>query len=63
VLFRKGHTQSFQPFCHIGAFHVRAGNAEVGINQHFSDPGHADAADADEMNMLNATKHIKSGDG
>ena len=42
---------------HVRAFRVGAGDTKAEIDQHFGDTGHADAADADEVNVLYATEH------
>jgi hypothetical protein len=40
-----------------GSFRVGTGDAEAQIDQNFGDTGHADAANADKMDVLNSTKH------
>ncbi|OIQ72552.1 hypothetical protein GALL_458220 [mine drainage metagenome] len=37
---------------------VRAGHLVAQIDQHFRDAGHADAADADEMDVLDLAEHL-----
>src|ERR1043165_5188441 len=57
VPFFEINAQELQPLRHFGAFQVRAGNVKAGVNQNLCDTGHAYAADAYEMNLLNTTKH------
>src|SRR5712671_6204257 len=55
--FDKLHSHLLEPVGYGRALKISSGNAEAKINQHLSDSGHAYAADANEMNLLNATKH------
>src|SRR5258708_30619516 len=41
----------------VGFLLIRTGHAKPEIRQHFSDARHAYAADADEMNRLEASEH------
>ena len=46
--------QRLQPLRDLELFKSEPGHAEAGVDQHLGDTGHADAADADEMYVLNA---------
>src|SRR6266550_1214098 len=52
------HAQLFQVRSHFGFLLVRARNSKPQIRQHLGDAGHAYAADADEMYVLETTKHF-----
>ena len=49
--------QPGQPLGHRCPLEVRPGNAETQVKQDLSDPAHANAADAYEMNFANLTQH------
>ena len=54
--------QILQVLCHRGFLDIRTGNDTALICQNFCQTGHADAADADEINVLSFLKccHILS---
>ena len=58
VAFREIDTQLLQTISCAGTFRVRARDSKAQIHQHLGDTRHADAANADKMNMLNATEHV-----
>ena len=60
VPFGEFNAHLLQPISHARVFEIGTRHAEAEVDQHLCDAGHADAADADEMNVLNATKHKSS---
>jgi hypothetical protein len=40
-------------------FLIRAGNTETKVRQHFGNARHANAADADKMNVLERSEHTQ----
>ena len=57
VTFRDFCAQLFEVSGDLGLLLIRAGDTETQVGQHLGNSGHADAADADEVNMLKASKH------
>ena len=57
VAFSKFNSHPLQPVGDIRLLGVGAGNAETEIDQHLGDSGHADAANADKMYVLNSSEH------
>src|SRR5204862_214423 len=51
------HAQLFQVRSHFGFLLVRARNSKPQVRQDLSDAGHAYAADADEMYVLETSEH------
>ena len=58
VTFRELNTHLLQTVGDVRLLRVRSGNAETQIDEHFSDTGHSDTADADKVDMLNSSKHF-----
>src|SRR2546423_7405847 len=56
------HAQFFQMCSHFGFFLVRARNPKPQVREDFSDAGHAYAADADEVYVLETSEHLWSAD-
>src|SRR6185369_2007606 len=57
VTFEDLNTHLLQAIRDSGSFEIRSRNTEPEIDEHLGDAGHADAADAYEMNVLNSPKH------
>src|SRR5262249_33208354 len=57
VTFEDLHAQLLQAIGDVGSLQIRSGDTEAEIDQHLRDAGHADATDAYEMDVLNASKH------
>ena len=53
VTFGKLNSHLLQSIGDIGFLRVGAGDTEAQIDQHLGDTGHADAANADKMDVLN----------
>ena len=58
VPFSEIDSHLLQSIRRAGAFRIRARNTEAEVDQHLGDARHADAANADKMNVLNATEHL-----
>ena len=56
--FKDLDTHLLQAVGDVRAFQIGARDAKAEIDEHLGDAGHADAADAYEMDVLNATKHF-----
>src|SRR5436190_17202445 len=53
MTFKDLNAHSLQAIGDSGCLQVRSRDAETKIDQHLGNPGHTDAADADEVNVLN----------
>src|SRR5258708_4014135 len=58
VSFSHFDSQFFQVRGYFGLSLVRARHTEPQVGQNFSDARHADATDADEVNVLETPEHI-----
>ena len=60
MAFRELNAHLLQPISDVRAFEIGAGDTEAQIDEHLRDARHTDAADADEMDVLNSSKHVLS---
>jgi hypothetical protein len=56
--FEDLHTHLLKSISNTRTLQIRAGNVETEIDQHLGNSGHADATDANKVNVLNATEHF-----
>jgi hypothetical protein len=57
VTLNEFNSHLLQAIRYIGFLRVAAGYTKAQIDEHFRDAGHANAANAYEMNVLNSAKH------
>jgi len=58
MALKDGRAMGRQPLRDGREFEIGAGHAIPQFKQHFGETGHADAADADKMNVLGFKKHF-----
>jgi hypothetical protein len=58
--FEYGRAQIRKPLGHSGTLEVRTGDFIAEVQQYLGDAAHADAADSDEMNVLDFREHDSS---
>ncbi len=58
MAFGKFNSHLLQPVRDVGFLCVGTGHTESQIDQHLGDTRHADAANANKMDVLNSSKHI-----
>src|SRR6185295_10790234 len=57
MTFGKLNSHLLQPIRDVGLFRIGAGDTESQIDQHLGNTRHADAANANKMDVLNSSKH------
>src|ERR1041385_8539398 len=56
--FKDLHAHLLKPIGNTRILQIGAGDTKAEIDQHFGNSGHADAPDANKVNVLNATEHL-----